>query len=113
VLARGDGFRHDRNVISVEGWVRQENVAKFLGHLAAYLQTTWDYLDDTALIGAIERTDAEADAWFEYPIDGQPPVMVRLALDPGTSVVIVHVTGDLNDVLAARVETLVDLLSTS
>jgi hypothetical protein len=37
-------------------------------------------------------------------------VTVRLALDPGTSLVIVHVTGDLNDVLAARVETLMDLL---
>lgn len=60
-----------------------------------------------------ERTkcpsDAEADAWWEYPIDGQPPVTVRLALDPGTSIVVVHVVGDLNDVLAARVETLVDL----
>jgi hypothetical protein len=110
VLARRGGFRHDQNVISVGGWVLEENVAKFLGHLAAYLQTTWDYLDDTALIGAIELTDAEADAWFEYPINGRPPVTVRLALDPGTSVGMVHVTGDLNDTLVARVETLMDLL---
>jgi len=78
--------------------------------LAAYLQTTWDYLDDSAQVGALERTDAEADAWFEYPIDGRPPVTVRLAMDPGTSVVMVHVTVDLTDVLVARVETLMDLL---
>jgi hypothetical protein len=96
--------------MSVKGWVQEENVAKFLDHLAAYLRTTWDYLDDTALVGAIEGTDAEADVWFEYPIDGGPPVTVRLGLDPGTSVVIVHVTGELNDVLVAQVETLMDLL---
>jgi hypothetical protein len=60
-------------VISVEGWVRQENVAKFLGHLAAYLQTTWDYLDDTALIGASnERTTKPTHGSSTRSTDSHP-----------------------------------------
>ena len=41
---------------------------------------------------------------------GDPPLTVRLAREPGSSVVDVRVEGAMDPVLAARVETLLDVL---
>ena len=66
-------------------------------------------LDEVALVGALEGTDDEDDRWFEYSLQGLPPLMVCLARQEGCSEVIVVVRGGFDDVLAARIETLLDL----
>lgn len=54
--------------------------------------------------------DESADAWFEYPLEGRPALMVHLAQSPGSAVVSVRVDGNIDPVLAARIETLMDML---
>ncbi|WP_406045702.1 hypothetical protein OG799_15210 [Micromonospora sp. NBC_00898] len=52
----------------------------------------------------------DADAWYIYPLAGTPSLTVSLAQAAGGSVVSVRVDGDIDPILAARVETLLDLL---
>jgi len=91
--------------------VFEDNVVRFLRHLSGYLGYGYDDHDEAALTGALEQTDDESsDAWFTYPLSGTPSLMVSLAQAIGGSVVGVHVDGDIDPVLAARVDTLMDLL---
>jgi hypothetical protein len=94
----------------VTGWVHADNVTRLCQYLAAYTHIKWDDADQDALDGMIGSTDAEADEWFEYPIGGTPELLVALANDVGSDVVNVRVRGDLDRVLAARIDTLIDVL---
>lgn len=88
-----------------------DNVVRFLEHVSGYIGYRYDDLDEAALTGALELTDDEStDAWFGYPLEGVPPLMVRLAQAVGGSVVGVRVEGDIDPILTARLETLFDLL---
>jgi hypothetical protein len=98
-------------VPSIEGWVSQENVVPFLEHVSRYIGYRYDDLDEVALTGALEPTDDDsADAWFVYPLRGTPPLLVGLARAVGGGIVSVKVEGDIDAVLGARFETLLDLL---
>jgi hypothetical protein len=95
----------------IEGWVAEDHVVQLLQRLSATIGYPYDDLDEAALVGALDDTDDEsADAWFEYPLEGTPPLVVRLAQSPGSAVVGVRVAGVTDLVLAARVETLLDVL---
>ncbi|MFI7070824.1 hypothetical protein [Micromonospora sediminicola] len=99
------------DVALVEGWVAEEHVVRLLRQLSAYIGYLCDDLDEAALVGALDDTDDEAaDGWFEYPLVGTPPLVVRLARAPGAAVVGVRVDGTMDLVLATRIETLFDLL---
>jgi hypothetical protein len=93
----------------VDGWIFEDNVERFLVWLARYVGYAYDHLDEQALVGALDTTDDESDCWFEYPLVGTPHVPVRLARSLDSSVVIVQVRGQLHDVLAARIDTLLNI----
>jgi hypothetical protein len=96
---------------TVDGWIYEENVVRFLQHLSAYIGYRYDAADQDALIGALDDTDDESDtAWFQYPLQGSPPLVVFLARAVGGNEVSVRVEGDIDAVLEARIDTLVDLL---
>jgi hypothetical protein len=62
------------------------------------------------LTGALEDTDDDpAERWFSYPLAGTPAPWVHLARADGGGVVSVRIEGDINQVLAARLDTLLDL----
>jgi hypothetical protein len=94
----------------VAGWIHEENLNELIGYLTAYVDNVWDDLDDDVLLGALEETDSDKpDRWFEYPTVDESPVTVALARDPGSSVVMVRISGPFDEVLAARVATLLDV----
>lgn len=98
----------------VVGWVFETNLEKFVQLVATYVDYRWDDFDDAALIGALDTTDADKpETWFEYPIVGNPPVTLALALNEGSAVVSVRITGAFDVVLAARFDTLLDVFSIS
>lgn len=95
----------------VGGWVFEDHVERLFRQVSAYIDYRYDELDEAALVGALDDTDDEsADAWFEYPLEGSPPLIVRLAQSRGSAVVSVRVEGVMDPVLAARVETVLDML---
>jgi hypothetical protein len=98
-------------VAQVAGWVDEDHVVTLMRQISAYIGYAYDELDEVALTGALDDTDDEKDdGWFEYPLAGTPPLSIRLARSPGSAVVSVRVDGPADPVLAARVETLLDLL---
>ena len=90
----------------VSGWIREDGVAELLGWVAGYIGYTYDQFDEQALVGALDPTDDEAGHWFEYPLLGSPALTVRLARSPGSAVVMTQIHGHLDDILAARIDTL-------
>jgi hypothetical protein len=98
-------------VSSVRGWVNEDNVVRLLAQISGLIGYSYDDLDEAALSGALDGTDDESfDKWFQYPLVGSPALMVHLAQSPGSTVVGVRIEGDIDAVLAARIETSVDLL---
>ena len=95
----------------VGGWVWEQHVERFLGHLAAQVGYGLDDLDRGAVTAGLESTDAEHGRWFDYPLIGRRQVTVSLARTLGAAPVSIRVTGDLDMVLAARIETLLTVLS--
>lgn len=95
----------------VSGWILEDNVVQLFSWVAGFIGYTYDQLDEQALIGALDTTDDEAGRWFEYPLLGSPAVTVRLARSPGSAVLMTQVRGDLDDVLAARIDTLIAVLA--
>lgn len=96
---------------SVQGWVNEGNVVRLMEQISTYVGYPYDDLDEVALTGALDETDDEStDGWFEYPLTGEPELTVHLAQARGSSNVSVRVEGDVDVVLAARIETLLDIL---
>lgn len=56
-------------------------------------------------------TDAEQGRWFDYPLVGQSQLTVWLAREPDAFPIMLRVPGELDEVLAARVETLISVFS--
>lgn len=98
-------------MLLIDGWVSADNVVPFLEYVSRYIGYEYDDFDEAALTGALAQTDDDsADGWFGYPLVGAPPVTVSFAQAVGGTVVSVRVEGDIDPVLAARIETLLDLL---
>lgn len=98
-------------MLSVAGWVFEDNVVQFLELVSRYIAYEYDDLDEAALTGAIERTDDEStESWFSYPLQGAPPLTAHLARAVGGSAVSIRMEGDIDPILRARIETLFDLL---
>ncbi|MFC6018144.1 DUF4304 domain-containing protein [Plantactinospora solaniradicis] len=96
---------------AVQGRVAEDNIVQLLRRISGYVGYAYDDLDEAALTGALDDTsDESADAWFRYPLMGMPPLTVQLARSPGGTAVSVRVEGAMAQILATRMETLLDLL---
>lgn len=63
------------------------------------------------MTGALDDTNDESTAaWFRYPLEDTPALMVHLARSVGSRTISVRVEGDMDSALAERVETTIDLL---
>jgi hypothetical protein len=95
----------------VAGWIHEENVVRFLDHLSHCIGYQYDAADQDALVGALDDTNDESlTAWYQYPLQGTPPVVVSLARAAGGSTVSVRVDGGIDTVLQARIDTMLSLL---
>ncbi len=77
-----------------------------------YVSYKFDDSDWQAVEAALPATDDEReDGWYEYPLCGVPPLRVLLAQAVGAPPVMVRVSGDMDDVLAARISTLLGVFA--
>lgn len=96
---------------TVAGWVSEDHVVRLLRQVSSYIGYAYDDLDEAALTGALDDTDDESpDGWFDYPLEGTPPLLVRLARSAGSTVVSVRFEGTMDLILATRLETVLDML---
>lgn len=87
----------------VSGWIWPENRMRLMRWLSVYIDYSFGESDEIAI------ANATGDR-FEYPLVGEPELFVALEPDPDGDPVSVWVSGQMDDVLAARVETLLDVL---
>ncbi len=105
---RRQAFAHQPGAArEISGWVHEDHVEKAMLRLSEYVGYRYDEHDEAALVGAFD----EPGDWFEYPLEGSPALTVRMARDEDSCVVMVSVGGGIDDVLAARIETMLDLLT--
>lgn len=98
-------------VNGVGGWVWDQNVQRLLRHLSQCVGYGFDDSDWGAVSTGLQRTDEDQGNWFDYPLVGERRLTVHLARNLGAAPVSIRVTGDLDEVLAARIETLFAVLS--
>ena len=60
---------------------------------------------------ASRGTDADHGRWFDHPLAGDPQLNVGLANEPDAHPVMVRVSGELDDVLVGRIDTLLAVFS--
>ncbi|MGW5742031.1 hypothetical protein [Amycolatopsis sp. NPDC003861] len=86
-------------------------MTKVVEYIAALVGYSWDELDDSALEAGIPKTDADLppDTWFAYPVAGAPDLTLRIARDHGAGKLSMIIGGEMDDVLAARIDVLLDL----
>ena len=95
----------------IGGWVRHEDVRRFLEYVSLWIGYDFGPLDWQTVETALLTTDAEReDGWYDHPLLGEPPLVVWIAQNVGDGVVSVRVVGAVDAVLAARIETAIDLL---
>jgi hypothetical protein len=75
-----------------------------------YGRVRLDLLRKRVLLALDETDDEILTAWFQYPLQGTPPVVVHLARAAGGSAVSVRVAGGIDTVLEARIDTMLSLL---
>ncbi|MFC8782011.1 hypothetical protein ACFW20_08340 [Streptomyces nigra] len=68
--------------------------------------------DWLAVKTALPGTDVDQDTWYDYPLHGPVPVTLRLAADPGSSVVSVNVTDLTDDRTQAQIEAALFIFAT-
>ncbi len=83
-------------------WVFDENLRPFLASLGWFVGYDFDPDDWTAVGVGIEATDQEKGSWFDYVFVGRHRACMKLARDPGTSVV--HIQIDVADAVVPKVE---------
>jgi hypothetical protein len=93
-------------VRTVSGWINERNLAKVAEYVAALVHYPWDDLDAGALEAGIPSTDA---IWFGYPIAGTPPLTFQISSHDGDGILTIRISGEIDEVLAARFDTLLDL----
>ena len=94
------------------GWVWPSNVFVLMTYLSGFIGYPFDDSDWLAIELALPETDAGApDGFYEYPLVGQPQLVVQLARNVGADPVAVRVTGPMDPILEARVDTLVAVLA--
>jgi len=81
-------------------------------YLSMFIGYEFDDSDWLAIEMALPQTDTDAaDGFYEYPLVGGSQLVVRLARNVGADPVNVTVTGPMDPVLEARVDTLLAVLA--
>ena len=98
--------------VRVSGWVWPSNVRQLFTWLSLYVGYAFDESDWQAIETALPDTDNEAEnGWYNYPIAGVPPLRVSVARSGDADPVMVNVSGDMDAVLEARIDTLVSVMA--
>jgi hypothetical protein len=99
-------------VSEVRGWVWSGNVRTGLEYVSRWVGYEFDDTDWQAVENGLPDTSAEEpERWYDYPIVGSPQLVVLVAVNPGADPVDIRVQGEMDDILAVRIETLLSVLA--
>ncbi|MDI9832686.1 hypothetical protein [Streptomyces sp. KAU_LT] len=97
---------------TLSGWIFETNLRPFCEAVAEFAGYAFDDSDWLAVETALPSTDVDQDTWYDYPLHGPVAVTLHVAAEPGSSVVVVKVTGRLDDRIQARIEAALFIFAT-
>ncbi|MGW0436383.1 hypothetical protein ACWDV4_28020 [Micromonospora sp. NPDC003197] len=101
-----------RASVSTDSWILTANVRPLVESLASLVGYETDDWDWDAIEAGLRDTDAEDPrGWYEYPLIGTTTIRLELANDPGSSVTTVQVHHPPDQLLTARIETIMSMLA--
>ncbi len=93
-------------------WVLTANIRPLVESLAALVDYEADDWDWDAIEAGLNGTDAEdPHGWYDYPLAGTTMLRLELANEPGSNVTMVQVHHPPDQLLTARIETLMSMLA--
>jgi hypothetical protein len=97
---------------STGSWVFTSNVRALVESLATLVDYEVDDWDWDAIEAGLSGTDAEdPQGWYDYPLVGTTTLRLELANDPGSVVTMVQVHHPPDQLLTARIETIMSMLA--
>ncbi|MFC0504324.1 hypothetical protein [Micromonospora costi] len=97
---------------STASWVLTTNIRPLVESLAALVEYEADYWDWDAIEAGLSVTDAEdRQGWYDYPLTGTTTLRIALANNPGSIVTTVRVHHPPDQLMTARIETIMSMLS--
>ncbi|MGN9808867.1 hypothetical protein ACTMSW_05845 [Micromonospora sp. BQ11] len=97
---------------STDSWVFTANVRPLVESLAVLVDYEADDWDWDAIEAGLSGTDAEdPQGWYDYPLIGTTTLRLEMANDPGSIVTMVQVHHPPDELLTARIETIMSMLS--
>ncbi|WP_431883442.1 hypothetical protein [Micromonospora gifhornensis] len=98
---------------STHSWVLTANVRPLVESLAALVDYEADGWDWDAIETGLSGTDADAPhGWYDYPLVGTITTLrLELANDPGSLITTVQVHHAPDELLKARIETIMSMLA--
>jgi hypothetical protein len=97
---------------STTGWILAANVRALIQSLAALVDYEADDWDWDAIEAGLSHSDADdPQAWYDYPLVGTRTLRLDLAHDPCSNITSVQVHHPADEVLAARIETVMSMLA--
>jgi hypothetical protein len=98
--------------VSTDSWILTANVRPLVESLAALIDYETDDWDWDAIEAGLRDTDAEdPQGWYDYPLIGTTTLRLDLANDPGSIVTMVQVHHPPNQLLTARIDTIISMLA--
>lgn len=96
----------------IGGWVWPDKLQLALQYVSMWVGYPFDDSDWQAIEHGLHDTTAEhPQRWYDYPIVGTPSLTVLIARNPGADPIDVKVQGDIDDILAAKIDTLLSVLA--
>gem|GEM_PF-2857237 len=92
----------------IENWILENNLKPLMEMLSHWAKYTFEPDDWDAIHYGIQESNRETNKWFDYILSGVEPVSIRLAADPGSSVV--HVRIECSPSLAAKAGVALELM---
>ncbi len=97
---------------TIGGWVWYSSTELLFEYLASWIGYDFGESDWQAIEVALPSTDADReDGWYEYPLIGDVVLTVRVADNPGDDIVTFEISGEIDAVLRARIETAFSILT--
>lgn len=87
-------------------WIIREDLASFLLALSLVNKYPFDQSDWDAIEYGLSLTDEQRDKWFEYELQGQSIIKVRLVMN-SEDTYIIHYSLDFEDQLSQTIDFLI------
>ncbi len=92
-----------RTVRVVSGWIYEANLRRVILFISLFANYEWDEFDSSSIESGVATLTGHEESWLGYVIGG---IRLEVARDLSNGTLLVTMSGELNDEIQARLETM-------